>query len=735
MSSNQERLTQARFNELYTQLSGLDQAIELINSNPLLLNQVTPTTPPVIPQAVNMLRNASFSHSVKSWFNTGSGDTQYECYPWYSHPDIENQPMVANTAASPAIKTFTNTDVDTGTDIITIIDHGFGTGTAVLFTSASPPNPLVTATVYYVIRVDADTFRLATSATDAFNNVYIDITTTGGAVVNTLSYDYTLKSSSATGYVPYFSIWDISGDFAGTAAINQGYTLDAPLTSDEAMASPGYTLYSAINCAKINQYISAPDDARLGCGLYAEQDGMWDYLTADYDITATVRDPVTGGGTSRDYMVHITTNRGFTVNTNVLTVAAAPRDVDFTNGAGVVLNWQKALNYGVLAYSVYRKTGSTYLLLARITNGTTSYIDNNSYIDDTPVAFPSADFTGLFTYTATIPGVLTNLAIDGISPAWDVLPFALRVPANYDVSLTDITQKQWIRWDITGLTDGRFDIRLTDCIVLTGGNEITSVAGQFNSDMSGKTITITSAFIVGGSYTGVVDNYVSPTEIKVTPSVDLEIAADTPVALTVISGGAPLDAVVFDLAQCSYGSNAVFSFNPQDADGTHGTPPVAPNGSNQGGTGPIFPNPGDGQPTCVWVNEFISVVQGLAVEQVKAGNVEKGDVFISKKGILTKVDDIKYDVNKVWRVETANGHVAHITDTHKFLRDEEDINGAMLQGLKVGDTVDTIDGLSEIVEITPIKDDVVVQFFLSPSHEFLVGGIASHNSKPVGLVT
>ena len=65
------------------------------------------------------------------------------------------------------------------TNICTITAHGFYTGLKVAATTTTTlPAPL-TATNYYVIRIDANTFYLATSAANAIAGTAIDITDTG----------------------------------------------------------------------------------------------------------------------------------------------------------------------------------------------------------------------------------------------------------------------------------------------------------------------------------------------------------------------------------------------------------------------------------------------------------------------------------------------------------------------------------------------------------------------------
>ncbi len=80
------------------------------------------------------------------------------------------------------LETFTNSNVNTGSDQITISGHGFNSGDGVVFkvSSGTPPSPLVANTIYYVNRVDANTIRLGTAMFNIDSTPsYVNITTTG----------------------------------------------------------------------------------------------------------------------------------------------------------------------------------------------------------------------------------------------------------------------------------------------------------------------------------------------------------------------------------------------------------------------------------------------------------------------------------------------------------------------------------------------------------------------------
>lgn len=71
---------------------------------------------------------------------------------------------------------------NSGTDELTVTAHGLSTGDGVMNTSNSGgalPSPLIAATPYFAIVTGANTFKLATSRSNALSGVAIDLTTNG----------------------------------------------------------------------------------------------------------------------------------------------------------------------------------------------------------------------------------------------------------------------------------------------------------------------------------------------------------------------------------------------------------------------------------------------------------------------------------------------------------------------------------------------------------------------------
>lgn len=71
------------------------------------------------------------------------------------------------------------TDVDAGTDIITVTGHGFETGRKVALSTAGVLPAGLSATNYWMIAVTANTLKFAASLADAIAGTAVDITDAG----------------------------------------------------------------------------------------------------------------------------------------------------------------------------------------------------------------------------------------------------------------------------------------------------------------------------------------------------------------------------------------------------------------------------------------------------------------------------------------------------------------------------------------------------------------------------
>lgn len=87
-------------------------------------------------------------------------------------------------AFSPTTKTLAQaTDVNTTTDVLTISSHGFQTGMIVAVSSSGTLPTGLSTTNYWVIRSDANTFKLATNLANAVAGTAVDITGVGSGTM------------------------------------------------------------------------------------------------------------------------------------------------------------------------------------------------------------------------------------------------------------------------------------------------------------------------------------------------------------------------------------------------------------------------------------------------------------------------------------------------------------------------------------------------------------------------
>lgn len=117
------------------------------------------------------------------------------------------------TAGSPAVKNFVAADVSVADNTITIAAHGYLTGLKVALSGTNLPTGL-SATDYYIIKVDVNTIKLATSQALALAGTAVDITGQGttndaaltpAVLAGTIKLQGSVSAQNATS-ITYFDI-------------------------------------------------------------------------------------------------------------------------------------------------------------------------------------------------------------------------------------------------------------------------------------------------------------------------------------------------------------------------------------------------------------------------------------------------------------------------------------------------------------------------------------------------
>ena len=143
--------------------------------------------------------------------------------------------------------TFASTDVTTSTNTITEPQHNMNTGDGIKFTTAGTlPTGLTADTTYYVIYVDADTFKVATTVANAKVGTAITLSAAGSGT-STVNKGVPIANS----YVTAANI-QITNNVFTTAIANQSYD---PLKTPGALQITGHIEFPFFNMDELRNYI------------------------------------------------------------------------------------------------------------------------------------------------------------------------------------------------------------------------------------------------------------------------------------------------------------------------------------------------------------------------------------------------------------------------------------------------------------------------------------------------
>ena len=149
--------------------------------------------------AVNLTGLGSGRHRILSLTKSPDGT-----YTIASVPTANTFTVSAGGYVPLILKDFTpRQEVDIQANNIRILDHGFITGTKVAYTNNSGTSigGLTNATDYYVIAINKDYIRLATSAENASSGVPVTLSTFGGGIDHRLSASQINGTKTGTGTV------------------------------------------------------------------------------------------------------------------------------------------------------------------------------------------------------------------------------------------------------------------------------------------------------------------------------------------------------------------------------------------------------------------------------------------------------------------------------------------------------------------------------------------------------
>ncbi len=526
----------------------------------------------------------------------------------------------------------------------------------------------------------------------------------------------TNKTLKATGHSTYSSAYGKWNSENGWGEIQGIKTIDVLLPSNMIDATTPLARVSMI-AAKRNAYIELTEACLMFAGIYDNTSGQRKFLSGDLGFTATLNGTPAASTIERRYKIFAQSDRGFTLLSSEVTIAAAPADGLFTSTKNISMSWKQQA--GQLQVSIYEYIPSLaeYRLIKQVSSGT-SYIHDGTFL--TVVAgYPSSP-TGTTReasfYTKT--GEMTLLATNGVSLKWDTINFPIAVPNDYDKSLT--TDRQWLRIGLTVAPN-----LLIPGVTSDGSTTITAPANVFDAeyaaDFVGKTVYVydSNETLL---YTTTVSSRTNDTQIVLGTA----IAAGTARIVRIVAAG--FHGIVVDKVHLGYQQNTSYAPNANDFRTLQ--PVAAPTSSDQGGVGDG--GSGGGVETgCVIGRTLIKQGDGSWQPIDKA---IEGDLWASGEFKPNLVTKLKMSFQPVRRVRAANGCEVVCTDTERFVRDRSDHNGTDLFRLRIGDEVLTeINGkieTSKLLEISAFlpKKEFVFTPTLSQNRLFIAGEIKAKYS-------
>ena len=128
------------------------------------------------------------------------------------------------TVAAPTARTITQANIDETTNVFTVTGHNMRTGTKLTYTSngtniVHSGGTLADATAVFVIRVDEDTFKIASSLPNALAGTALDITNDGNDSNSFVGDTATATATVSGGVVTGITVTAVGSDYQSAPAV------------------------------------------------------------------------------------------------------------------------------------------------------------------------------------------------------------------------------------------------------------------------------------------------------------------------------------------------------------------------------------------------------------------------------------------------------------------------------------------------------------------------------------
>ena len=128
------------------------------------------------------------------------------------------------TVAAPTARTITQANINESTDVFTVTGHNMRTGTKLTYTSngtniVHSGGTLADATAVFVIRVDEDTFKIASSLSNALAGTALNITNDGNDSNSFVGDTATATATVSGGVVTGITVTAVGSDYQSAPAV------------------------------------------------------------------------------------------------------------------------------------------------------------------------------------------------------------------------------------------------------------------------------------------------------------------------------------------------------------------------------------------------------------------------------------------------------------------------------------------------------------------------------------
>jgi len=373
--------------------------------------------------------------------------------------------------------------VSTSDNTITQNDHRFITGQRVTYTNGSGTDigGLTDGSVYFIIKNDQNTIKLAANASDATNNIAISLTSVGTGTDHTINVAF--DSVNTKFKASYDNGTKAKISRAAQLTISMNGVIQEPQNTATPAAGFGFDLDGVI------VFSAAP----------AVSDVFWGYALANntvtFDISDNTVDSFTGNNSAVDFTLSkapannqnilvtldgvvqypsdAVTTRAYSVSSNVLTFTSAP-------GLGVSIQVRHIGFAGATSSAVtgfYGRTG----------NATLTTADNVSVGNINSTGVVTATTANITNLTGTLSGVSTNFVS------------AIGIQSGGTVIGAGITQLNFVGLGNTFAVNGTtVDISISGGSAGAGGTWATYAAGIATSKSVGvNTTNLDNSELVG----------------------------------------------------------------------------------------------------------------------------------------------------------------------------------------------------------------------------------------------